>query len=441
MNYLLPIIIIGFALALLWRATVGFALIIIMQLVLVQIGLFTLVQDGRASPGAAWIYLTAIVALSIGYFVTDYILRHSRHSRPAPQLKAIPDSVVWSMVIVAGLLALYHLVASGIPIFSSQIETARFDFTSSGLFGIPGRMYLFGVNISWIFAAVNAEARGVRWRKYGPWRLATIFLSVSAILSGFKGELLSLALTFMALYTIISGSRLTLGGVIRRYWWAGVIAIAYFAAIAALYPSYSSPEGSVFGRFFERLTVVPAIVAQYALDGFVYFPPGNPIASDFVYFTHKYVGGELPGTYSFERAVSASIIGANPASDAWTTPVTVGAFPELLLSVGPALAIVALLLVGIALSVGESSSRVSTSGLVLRAIAGLFFASWIVKGGFVYYLFNLSAVTLFLLLVGQVALLLSKPRTSNRGGVAGWSTSLAYPDTGRARPLRPRRSR
>lgn len=399
--------------ALLWRSTVAFALVVVLQQIFREIGLVTLAQNGQAEYETAWLYLGGTIALVVGYVASEFVLRN-RPARAHARLNPLPDSAVWAIVLVAGALGLYHLFATGLPIFSSNIETERFDFTSSGFFGVPGRMYLFGINIAWIVAAANARANDMRWRDYGPWKWATGALLVSTILSGFKGDLFSLVLTFFALYTIISGTRMTLGRVIKRYWWAGLAGVGYFAVVAALYPTYANNEQNIFTQLFTRLTTVPAQAVQYAMEGRWYFPEPIPVLSDFRFFLLKYTGNEIPGSYSFERSVSAAIIGADPSSNAWTTPVTIGAFAEILVSFGFVAALAMMFVAGIVLSRGESGRIGSTQGLVLRAILGLFMFNWLVKGGFAYYLLNLGAVTAMLTLVGVAAWMLSYRRNPAR---------------------------
>jgi len=390
------------ALCVLWRSTFGFALVVAIQMVFREVGLITLASLGSTYYSTVWIFLGSLLMFIVGYLITEMVLRN-RRSISEPTLTPLNDRAVMAVVVTAGTLAMYHLVVGGIPLFSSSIETARFDFTSSGIFGIPGRMYLFGINIAWVVASANAQAHGMRWRAYYPWRWATAVLLVAAVLSGFKGELLSLAYSVVAVYVIVSKRRLTFGAAVRKYWWIGAIGIAYFAAIAALYPSYSTRGDSVVSQFYSRLTTIPAQPIQYAIEGYGSVGLGTPIFSDFTYFLQKYGGGDVTGMYTFERAVSASIIGVDPSSSAFTTPVTVSAFAELYVSFGIVLALLAMALCGSVFSFGESAPRHSTLGLIMRAVIGIMMVSWLVKGGLAYHFLNFAAVTLMLALVGVAA--------------------------------------
>lgn len=397
------------ALFVLWRSTVGFALFAITQMTLREIGLVILARNGDAAALTAWLFLAGIAAFLVGYVVFEYFWRH-KPPRTKRQFHALPDGAVKAVVFAAGLLALYHLAATGLPILSSDIERERFDFTSSGLFGIPGRMYLFGVNIAWIAASVNAQARGVRWRSYNPWRWATFFLIVPAVLGGFKGDVISLVITFIAVYVVVSDHRLTLGEVVRKYWWTAVLGIGYFAAVAALYPTYNSRGDGFVAQLRDRLTIGPSEPIYVAMEGYSQTNSAYPVLSDFGYFIRKYSGGDVIGDYAFERGVSATIIGVDPASSAFTTPVTVSGYAELYASFGLLIAMIGVFAAGAVLAYGEAAPKNSALGVVLRAVAGLMIVSWLAKGGLAYHLLNFGAVASILAVVGLTAHFMSKPQ-------------------------------
>ncbi|SFK18438.1 hypothetical protein [Cellulomonas sp. KH9] len=406
------------AVCILWRSTFGFALVAAVQQVFRVAGLTMLADSGQAQYSTAWMFLASVVAFLTGYFTSEFFLRNLP-ARPTRALAPLRESAVWAIVLVAGALGTYHLFVGGLPIFSDNIETERFDFSSSGLFGIPGRMYLFGIPIAWVIASANARALGMAWPTYRPWRVATAALVLTTLLSGFKGDAMSLVLTIVALYIIISGTRITLGEMVRRFWWTGALAVGYFAAVAALYPTYSASGQSVWVQLSRRLTTVPAEPVAYAIEGYAHISANVPVFSDLGYFIRKYSGNEAPGSYSFERAVSASMIGVDPASSAWTTPVTVSGFAEAYVSFGFAIALIMILLAGVALSYFESAQQRSTTGLVARAVFGLMITGWLAKGGLAYHAVNYVAVVAFLAAIGTCAAVLL-PGQSHRRSIASF---------------------
>ena len=177
------------------RAQFGFALVIMVQLAFRIVGVLEL-----SEPNEAWVALALLGAASA--FLLGYWPAARREQRRRPSAVGITATLsngfVWATVIAAGVLGVYHLLASGIPLFSDSIETERFSFTSSGLWGIPGRMYLFGIPISWLVALTNGSAREGRIWSYKPLQLATGFLVLTSLLGGFKGDMISLAVFVFA---------------------------------------------------------------------------------------------------------------------------------------------------------------------------------------------------------------------------------------------------
>lgn len=388
------------ALVVVWRWQFGFAAALACFLVLRVVGLSKLATENRADVATAWAVFAALVAFAVGYLVCRGLVRPATESSAA--MRPLPDAALWCVVFTAGLLGVYHLIVAGIPIFASDIETRRFDFTSSGLFGVPGRMYLFGITMAWIAASANAEARRLPWRRYRPWRWATAFLVLTTLLSGFKGEVSSLFLTIAAIFVIVTQKRVTVGAALRKYWWIAAIPVGYFALVATLYPSYTSTGDPFYIQIFDRLTVIPAEPIQVAMEGRTVPFPTSPVVSDLWYFLHKYTGHADPGSFTFERAVSATIIGVNPASTAWTTPVTVSSFAEVFVSFGMLAALAVQAVSGAVLAYAETAVRRSVLGVIIRAIVGVALFSWVVKGGLAYHLLNYGFVAVALFLVGMI---------------------------------------
>ncbi|TKJ96932.1 hypothetical protein PlfCFBP13513_16155 [Plantibacter flavus] len=365
------------------------------------VGLCLLAVDGVAYWTTAAAYGGAVVALLTG-FVAGAALRIA--PRPQTALRTakkatlfrFPLPAMHATVWIVGLAACYHLVASGIPLFSSSVEVERFDFTSSGFFGVPGRMYLYGVPLVWMLSASVAQQQGIKWRKYGPWKAATVFFVTTAMLSGFKSGLLALTVTMIVSYVVISKQTLPLRDLVRRYWFLLLIPVVYGLALASTYTSYQGTDSSLFRQLLNRVTLVGAQPKQYAIEHRVAGPIENGILNDLGYFIQKYTGQSVAGEYSFERAVSARIINVNPASNAWTTPVTVGGIPELIFTLGAPLAMLAVFAVGVLLRVAHGGGS-GVLGSFIRA--GFVYAtySWLLKGGLVYYFLNIAVVAVMVL--------------------------------------------
>lgn len=389
------------------RARLNMVAFLVVNLSTILVGLILLESNSAIIVS----YAAGIVALVFGYFT---VMRSSTNIElPAlgsRSVKALPDHIVYVIVFFAGFFGVYHLVVAGIPVFSSSIEIKRFDFTSSGLFGLPGRMYLYGIPFAWMLAAANAQARRVKWRSYIPWRVATFFLVATALMSGFKSGLLAATYTMLIAYFVISKNRMTIGSFARRFWWAFSLPVLYGVSVATSYSTYDVAGQSLWSQLIRRVTLVGAEPVKYAMDGRVSNFVENGLLNDLSYFIVKYTGGETSRMFSLERSISADIIDADPSSSAWTTPVTLGGFAEISYSLGPWVAAASMILIGIwigRLHLGASNNVID---LTMCAVVAFGIYNWLLKGGIVYYVLNVVAVAVILVCVGAVGWIFG-PRT------------------------------
>ncbi|TDT85947.1 hypothetical protein DFO47_101366 [Arthrobacter sp. AG258] len=367
------------------------------NLTLVYVGLCLLATDGVTSWQIAHEYGIGVLGLILGYAASNrYLLLRQQRDR-APSIRStFSDSSVMAVVVTAGTLGMYHLVVGGIPIFSSSIEVERFDFTSSGFFGIPGRMFLFGIPIAWILASVNAKILGVEWRNYRPWQLATGFYILSALLSGFKSGMLAMLFTMLITYFLVNPTPVRIGVFARKYWWLTVLPVVYGLFVATTYATYQNTNVPLWRQLLNRVTVVGAQPAQFALEGRPQWYMPNGLLNDVFYYAKKYFGGDTSFAYSFERAISAEIIGADPSSSAWTTPVTIGGYSELVFSLGTVSAVLAMILVGAWVAFAHHATYRSSLSLLISAVVAYGLYNWLLKGGLVYYVLNLGAICVML---------------------------------------------
>jgi len=111
------------------------------------------------------------------------------------------------VVVIIGLAA-YHLVMVGIPILTGNVEVTRFDFTSSGLFGIPGRMYLFGLPFAVLLVSIGAGrnllpvSRRLLVATWGAYILANL-------VGGLKGGMVNVLVTAL-LVAAVAGRPITM---------------------------------------------------------------------------------------------------------------------------------------------------------------------------------------------------------------------------------------
>lgn len=428
-----------FALLVLCFARVGMMLFIVFSTITTLTGFAIMATTGTAEWTTFWSFGLCFVSMWFGYAATpDAQSRASTFFRPKlqTQLSTAPsDLTVTAVVLLPALLAFYHLLVGGIPLFSNSIEVDRFDFTSSGLFGIPGRMYLYGVPLAWAFATAVAHFRGLRWTHYKPWVWATASYLVISILSGFKSGLSAAVMLALIFGIVITNKKVPLRLLVFRYWWALSIPMAYALLVAANYATYQSNSQPPWRQLVDRMTLVGAEPKQLAIEQLVSGAQPGAVWDDFIYFITKYSGGDITGMYSFERAVSAQIIGVNPASAAWTTPVTVGGIPELIFSFGLPVSALILFVVGCAIRVLHRAPITAYSAAIKCALIFMLY-SWLTKGGLAYYVINITAVTTMLYLIYLAFTILipstkpeifPQPERGHKRSVAEYSRIRALP--------------
>lgn len=407
-DWLLTIALLVAAVILIALARVGMIFFILLGSVPTALGLAALAEINGDDYGYVWTFSVGIAMIIAGYGFAAALARAAAQTTPKGRRlrtrermsPVISDSrqrraALTTVIVVAGCLAVYHLVVGGVPLFAWDIEVARFDFTSSGLFGIPGRMFLFGVPIAWAMATAAAYVAGRPLWEYPPWVLATVFFVLTSVLGGFKSGLVALATTGVLIATVIFGNQPRFTVVIRKYWWLGVASAAYAVLVASSYVSYQRADGTLLSLFMARATTVGAEPKRLALADESAMQLGS-LSGDFWYFIRKYTGQSTGSDFTVERAVSALIIGADPSSSAWTTPVTLGGVPELVLFFGPAIAFAASFAIGVFIYRLYHLRYRSFSHIFVAAVTMVALSIWISRGGMAYYALNYLAVTALL---------------------------------------------
>ncbi len=364
------------------------------------------------------LYCAAVVSLALGHFAHHVF---QRTWRPIPRAPAAspglprhssPGLGLFVSVVVA--LTFYHFLSSGIPLLSDDVETARFDFTSSGMFGIPGRMFLFGLPFAVFLVSLSATRRLTRVSRKLTYLVWTSYASAS-LLGGFKGGLVSV-LTTMLLVRSASGTPLSLKRVLVGWRVAVIVgAMAYCALISFRYRSLGlTNPGDVLQYLASRATV------SAAAPGYLVFnrcgtggSGGEQFAQDLGYFLHKYLPF-LPLDQDdlilpFDKTVSAALYHTPISKSAFIVPVTIGAFPELVANVGVTGGILGMFFVGALLSYlvtgAQTCKPACKSGLFALAVHLL--QIYVLNGNFVYTCLNFALVSVLLFLLYRACRMVS----------------------------------
>ena len=361
--------------------------------------------DALNGTSTTLMYCAAVGLLVIGHLIHQSWSRLRRPAASTADLnhlprRSTPGVVVFSCVVI--ILTFYHFFATGVPLLSEDVETARFDFTSSGLLGIPGRMFLFGLPFTVLLVSVAAFRNLVpvsRTLLYFVW----VCYIATGLLGGFKGGLVAV-LTIMLLARSVISKPVSLRRAVVG-WRVLVIAgaLLYCGLISFRYRSLGLTNPSdVIPYLAARATTSAAapgylVFSRYGTDG----TGGDHYAQDATYFLGKYLpfvftddGTALP----FDKTVSAALYNTPISGKAFIVPVTVGAFPELVSNVGIGGAMTGMLLIGVFISYFVSRAQQSRGAFqsALFALTVNLLQIYILNGNLVYTCFNLILVGLLL---------------------------------------------
>jgi hypothetical protein len=340
-------------------------------------------------------YSLAFTAFAIGYF-----LHQKKHATPT--VEPLPDrvyppqsdrAVKWFVGIVVAFTC-YHFVAGGVPLFSENVEVRRFDFTSSGFFGIPGRMYQYGLPFAAMMvsiAAVRGLAHVSRRLLWGLWG----FYVLTALVGGFKGGLYVLVGNFL-LVNGVAGTPLHIWAYVggRR----ALLLLASLAVAMLVAAQYETAGISGLGGYSAyilfRATLIgaqPGHVAfnEYGMAG----TGGHELLSEFSYYASKYfpfLFTRGAADFPLDMKVSSLIYGTELSDQAFIVPVTVGAFPEFVVHFGALVGLVLIAALGVLFSYLLFNARKSSR---LFAVTASVFAMQILlvhvlNGGAVYHFVN-----------------------------------------------------
>jgi hypothetical protein len=376
----------------------GALLVINVRLASTILGIWLLETAHSQGHQATMLFMGGALATTFGFWAASRLTPQAtrQHSR-SHSTKAFPESTLYLLVCIVGLLGLYHVFAAGIPYFSPNVERARFDFRSSGLWGIPSRMFLFGSQITVVITGLNAVAKQRRWREYGPFRMALSVTIVLALLSGFKGSLLNIAVLLIILQASGGVGLYRVADIIKRFWAAIALIFLYIVAVASTYSTYSLRYASTIDALLARVTTEGARPAWNILTGSFNWTGGNAFLHDVEYLVQHYAtSNTFQPAYPFVRAVSSHILGIDPVSTLWAPPVTVTGFAEIYAGHGYFVALASMLAVGATAGFLEryrfANARLRTVATVLT----LMLVDFVAKGNSAYVTVNWLASLLFI---------------------------------------------
>lgn len=365
-------------------------------------------RQGLASSFAVNCLLLSPIILIVGYQVGQSRVRAETQERARPTRAEYHPLRATRFVVYAGVV--YHFAVGGIPLLNANAEVARLNFTSSGLFGIPGRLYLFGLPIVAALTAAEARKVGTPIWAYRPARLAIAAFTLSRLLSGFKSGMLEVIITLI-LIRILSSTPLRPSAAVRRYLMPVLCAIAVAYMVGTSYDTYNAGTGA-FNSFLQRLTTGSAASSAVVLDQQVpRLNDSSPaLANDLRYYVDEYLHIGSGPPYSYEKLVSATLVDAAPTSP-FLAPVTTGAFADLYYDLGLLNAGIGMLILGLILSSVTNLCRrweCAPLGYSLAFASAMALYAYITKGDLVYNAMNWTGVAVAIATTALVERALSK---------------------------------
>lgn len=393
---------------------------IVLSAVALGLVLTGFVQLDQARGTAFWIpQASGVLALLLGYALaarqTRFRVTEStevRESRPADAAAL----AVFATVVLA--FVAYHFIVGGFPLFSTNVEVARFDFTSSGVFGLPGRMFLFGLPFLVFFASAYLARHG---GTVAQWTVRVVWLAYAsaAVLAGFKGSVLMVLVVFLLVRASV-GRPLHLRGLVAPKLMAvGAAAMLVALLIAFQYRSLQlSSPGEAVSYLADRLTIIaaePGYVAIAELSG-----RDQPyIVNDFVYLLEKYTKTEISSepTYPLELIVSARQAGLPLDGSTFIAPSTVGAFPSWYVDIGWMGATMAMLILGVLYAIAHAHAvrAAAPFSAALWGFAVYLIYIYGVNGGLAYWAVNGLAMAIMLTILWRLASWLVTGLNGTRG--------------------------
>lgn len=379
------------------------------------------------------VYGVSLCALLLGYylfaFMSDRKIKMGKLVlfRPADgaAMPLLSGGQLRALKMFSGFvmfLVIYHFAVGGIPILSSGLETARFDFVSSGLFGIPGRMMAWGLPFVVFCVSIyswRTRDKRAKWLLYAVW---TVYL-LSSFMSGFKSSVLGV-LNLYVIYRMLISKPLKLRDLLNKQ----VIVLLALSMLYAVWMLHRYSAGdigdmaSTIGYFGMRLTAIPAQPGHLAMTDFSSAADGHSyMLQDLSYFMARYfhIGSVGPDVFPLDKIVSAATFGVKLQEGQWIVPVTVGAFPQLFVEYGLAGGLLAMFVEGVLFALSIYRSMNSTNPYIAAAwgLVVLIFTEYFLNGNLIFCVINLVAVLVFLAVLRVMADVIATGRIRLKGTV------------------------
>lgn len=287
------------------------------------LGLYVTGNDGY------WIYYTFLFAVFILFTYIPYRKYLKTKKLCTVKVEKHYSFNKYCFYIIIAFIA-YHYAVGGIPILSDSVSTSRFDNTSSGLFGIPGRMALFGKLFILFYSAYfvfNENYQGKKYKRY--FIIAIVVNVIIAVFSGSKSSILSLIELAIFMFSFIP-KNINIRRFLKPKIFIPLILLFFCAVLYAkhFFTAYNNQFSTMnfWSYVYYRSTNLTVEGGDYILR---HCNERITYLNDFVYYISKYLHLELASSPSLEVYASCAINHfsySNPY--AFYVPITIGGIPE-----------------------------------------------------------------------------------------------------------------
>ena len=362
-------------------------LILIAQLLLPTIGFYILqLENGEVRNG--WLVIWAPVVVAAGILVGPRRNPEIGSTVAEPRFARFLVHSFW----ILSILAVLHFAIGGIPVFSSSVETDRFNLGGSGLGGFPSRAVLYAIPALALLSlsTVNVDTKK---QTIAIW---TVYILTQLGL-GFKGAVLEIIVLAAIGYLVrVARPRIRHMAVFAL---SLLGALTYVQVVRSLYATTSAGGADGLQYILERSTT-QAIESGYL--ALWYSPDFSGGMSAFWHDTQillaRYLGTSNYSDYTFDMLMSSIVTGTPLGVGMFIVPVTVGGTIYLLFTFGTPLAMAALAAIGWAWAWAVASLRRRPSILrgTLAAVAIIGLRVFLLNGNGAYLAINLSFALLLL---------------------------------------------
>ncbi|MGL5050813.1 MAG: O-antigen polymerase [Fusobacteriaceae bacterium] len=330
-------------------------------------------------------FFIGIFFLILGYFYGEKINKNINKKQKKTKSKENVKFLFLEIIIY--IMVGYHFIVGGIPILSNDVEIQRFNFSSSGLAGLPGRMYMYGLPYLYICSYFKYPSSNKN-------KVIIIIFLFSRVLGGIKSGIIEIIFIYFNLRYSTNNS-IKLREFFKIKYIAILSLIVFF--IFKLTQTYKTMQGIKIKEFLyyiiERLTVIQAmpIINIFELVNKKIVINSNYF-KDSIYFLSKYTKISIfyKNYFTTDNIVSAYIYNTPILKDSFFVPVTMTAFGEFYLNNSYFVFIIMFGLGILSAYLLNKTKLINESAFVRAKFLFLFLIleGFLTKGGFAYSIIN-----------------------------------------------------